>query len=165
MARRCILNVTKNAWHFKLAKKHYKWWDAKEYPVTLCSYFWHVVWAVTFKFIILPFMFFLGLMVIGLLIFGVLILPHSLLGVFLHHFWPQYFYSPQDATLLSDLATLQLWISDLVFYVIFGMFWWLWYKIKNRKSKPYSARKEDSLVIAWVKAKKDRVCPLIKYED
>lgn len=137
-----MLEISTSKWHYRL----WKIGRARgSEPHNLCKYFWHIV---LFK-LVLP------LAGVGLVLFGV----GSILWVIWLH--------PVEAALGTFAAFL-----IVVLVVLLG---WLLTrraerrKVKRRQQRLQPARpappKEPSVLWAYLKARKQKVCPLIKVVD
>lgn len=138
------MKVSTKSWLYRQAN----WfnWDISN---SLCVYFWQVVWAVLFRWLILP-------------VFVVLITAF-ILGVL-----PVAFGSGLQFLLQLQLGSTEiqkyLWSLGLGYAVLililsFTSAYWYW-KECIRKDKP---KKPENLVIAYIKAKKRKICPIIEF--
>lgn len=127
-------------------------------PSSICPYFWKVVWAILFKYILLPIILIpvMVALVIGSL-GAIFVLPWCLLNTVTGHgagltLWgvPVYHWK----ALLVDVAT---WLT------LFGvMFAYHWFKFKHKTS---STKGNPSIIVEWVRAKKSRICPMIEFKE
>ncbi len=86
------------------------------------------------------------------------------------YFWTVAFIILRIATFLPVLAILVPFILcgavlyGLVVGVTEGAIW-LWACLPTRPVQPLAAPKPPGIIRAWLRAKKDRVCPLLEWEE
>lgn len=127
-------------------------------PSSICPYFWKVVWAILYKYILFPIVLIplMAAMVISSL-GAIFVLPWLLLNIVTGHgdgltLWgvPVYHWK----ALLVDAGT---WL------ILFGtMFAYHWFKFKRKTS---STKENPSILVEWVKAKKSKICPMIEFKE
>ena len=169
--------VHENAWHLKLVQRY----DSGFKPRDLCSYFWTVVGTVLLTFGIIvtaPLWFPIGLLAKGIAAIG---------GVLIDIEPPEWLKTVAAVILIT--VALAVGVGLLVGY---GFIWWLNpaqtaiitgafvgfavvaigfiafidamdKKIQKKPPKPKKKR-EPSLVMAFLKAKKRHICPLIEVQ-
>ncbi|AOQ26809.1 hypothetical protein [Vibrio phage S4-7] len=118
---------------------------------TLCGYFWGSFWNLVMANLLYVFI----SSGVGAII-GYSVLSEGII--------------PYDGLLGGVLHVLSGWGLFIGFLLIFTLFIYLWtVSWEFIKSKVNTSKEEDetklSLVSEWVKAKKSKVCPLIKFED
>lgn len=162
------MNISKNSWHYKFLSRH-----KKEIPKSLCPYFWSLVFNLSFW------------VMVGLGIFGLL------LG-FLHFFLEFYYYYQHTFNLSLDVIlgfiwgvikfTLVICVMSLAFVAIcFALAIMIgivimpfslaspWFKktcfrlLDKLPSKPNNMN--PNLLFEFLKAKKDKVCPILNFVD
>lgn len=156
------MNIKINSFTFKYLSWLYKWdFDFEDScpPTSLCDYFWYVVWG----YICLPFTIIFYLLekkfVIGPFIplLYLMVLMSSVIGMPKEYF---------NLLLYKDFLTI-LW--DLHFYGIISstiltivMVGGVWSFIKLDESIFF---KKSGVISNFIKAKKEKICPLITYID
>ncbi|MNF89969.1 hypothetical protein D3C85_374750 [compost metagenome] len=133
------MHISKNSWHFRFLNK----WEPskarriKSEGTTLCSYFWLIVWE---------------LLLVTLVALTALVVCASLCFILL--------YAPVAAFLfgLPDLVAPAT-IGLIVWSMTLGSLAYEWYK---RSSKRHAVVKEPGLVRSYVRARKDKFCPIVK---
>lgn len=152
-----MITISRDSWHYRL---HSMLWKSE--PSNLCSYFWRYLWMLILYAsmgLVSCAAYFLVAFAFGVLVFV------FLLG-----------YSEEQ------LAELSVWTSSLAgtaviaALIVMGTFiWvtckafigpWLGRRTQRRAARPRAIRtpKEPSLVSEWLKARKNRYCPLITVE-
>lgn len=141
-----MITFSKQSWHYRLYFKVY----GKYPPTSICPYFWKLIWAIIFHCFLMwaAIAFFVTGMFVASL--GILSMPAIGTSIF-----------------IGDGSANTLWGLPLYHWkvIIFDVLCWssllgFIYLISLCKIK-----KESSLVIEWVKAKKQRICPLIKFKE
>lgn len=143
-----MITFKKNSWHYKLYTKAYGNWG--NMPSSICPYFWKIVWAVAFEYCIKWCL--ISLVVVAALTSAVVIfsVPSIGLGLFLgegssNTVWGLPFYHWK--VILFDLCC---WLGLFSFFVCITLI---------------QQRKEPSVFLEWVKAKKNKICPLIQFKE
>lgn len=142
------MKISKDSWHYKMLTKDF-WWSGKTHPYnisdSLCGYFWQVVFKTigrTFNLIITP------LVILGFALIAPLI---QIVGYLSTGYWDTG--SIGQAALFFEAAILS------VSAVVWTCFW-LYEKVKYiKKPKPVNIFTE------YVKAKHDKVCPMLEFTD
>ena len=164
------MNINKSSWHFKLLNKmgfrvarQLKYEDSN---VTLCQYFWNVVGAILMglcigwisTFLVLGSLFIAFSIVTGLVIFfGASWLPIVEHGSFM-------FGSHAGGLIFSFLVgTAFVWQTALE-QVKAGLIIPDWMKFSKQKVTPKKETKPN-ILFEYVKAKKNKFCPIVKLED
>lgn len=140
------MKVSTNSWLYRQADR-FNW----QVSNSLCLYFWQVVWAVIFFWIILPI---LGTGAAAF-IFGVLPVAFGSGLQFLFQL------ELGNTEIQKYLWNLGMGYVAIIIIFSFTSAYWYW-KECIRKEKP---KKEDNLVVAYLKAKKRKVCPLIEFTE
>lgn len=164
------MNINKSSWHFKLLNKmdfrvarQLKYEDSN---VTLCQYFWNVVAAVIIgatiglfiTFLVLGSLFIVSSMVTGLVVFfGASWLPVVEYGSFMfgHH--------SVGLALSFLISTAFIW-QTAIDQVKAGLIVPDWMKFSKQKVTPKKETKPN-ILFEYVKAKKNKFCPIVKLED
>lgn len=150
--------VSKKSWHYRLNKLFR---NEPQGTTSLCKYFWSTVLAplkflATWTGIIALALFLIGTFGIGLFyLVGWMFI--GLLNVI--HVIPDGFFNLQRGVFDWKFIPASIVIDLIGVCLYFG-----WNKWQNRtitKKEP----KEDSLFVAYVKAKKRKICPLITFKD
>ena len=151
-----MITFKKDSWHYKLYRKFYGNWN--DMPSSICPYFWKVVWAILFKYILFPIIIIPAIvaLVIGSL-GAIFVLPWCLLNIIMGHgaaldLWGVDVYHWK--ALLVDIAAWLILVST--------MFVYYWLKFKRKLS---STKENPSIIVEWVKAKKSRICPMIEFKE
>ena len=132
-----IIKKKKKSWHYKLVK----WWGMK-HSQSLCVYFWQVVASLTVVPLLVLSVILLGVVLFITVITGIIVFPSVLLGVL--------------STETEELLFFTF-VGGLSWTVIFSVLYVLY---SNRVK-----HKQPSLIFSYIKAKKDKVCPIIEFED
>lgn len=176
------MKMRKDSWHYKLNSSD-TWTfgfisgemymnDKYSGKISLCVYFWLTVFSCMFAVIRA-----LSLAVAGLLI---------LFAVWMFVLAPWLMYIDIISLLFTDdvifgftktseLVTINFILLAIHAFLAFqlckenGMEWWpsylKWVPALFRKESSPKKQKQPSLLKAYIKAKKDKVCPLIEFED
>lgn len=131
------LNISKSSWHYKMCAKFF---TESDIPDNLCGYFWKVVLALFLVFVI----------VIAILLFVIIPVGTLLSTPFTGILGNEIFWGRVQQVGLGVIFLETLFAGMVL--VILGFD-----KIKNAGRK--------SLVGEYWEAKKDKVCPMIKFED
>ncbi len=144
------MEISRKSWHYKRANS-FNFVPSK----SLCLYFWQVVWGVVFWWILLP----VSVVIFTVALFGCLPLA---VGTFLIDVFGYVETGPKWVKALWGFGAGYLFF--LTFFTLMGAFAY-YRKVKSRKDS--TTKKEDNLFIAYIKAKKRKICPLIEftYED
>ncbi len=164
------MNINKSSWHFKLLD----YWDFKvsyklrrNQPVTLCQYFWNVIGSILIT---------LGMTTMGLFFVGALLglTIGAIIGLVI-------FFGASWLPVIEYGSTLDVMSTiGLVVYLLFGVLYTFevakeqvregkiipsWMKFsKQEVSKPKKETKPN-ILFEYVKAKKNKFCPVVKLED
>ena len=148
--------VKADTWHFRLYSFLLRLFN-EDVPkrVSLCKYFWTTVGlglAVAF----------LSLAVLFVAFTTIPAIPVLLLAIF-------------DVIEVPEESVVSAWVIFGVLEILIAIFFGIWYSIKKfvryRKHKKWlntlddNQEKEDSLFVAYVKAKKSKLCPILEIED
>ena len=164
------MNINRNSWHYKLLSKmdfrvarQLKYEDSN---VTLCQYFWNVVAAslaltcaiIIITFVLLGSLFIVSSMITGLVIFfGASWLPVFGYGSFM---WANH----GVGLLLSVLVGVSFIWQTAIDQVKAGLIVPSWMKFSKQKVTPNKETKPN-ILFEYVKAKKNKFCPIVKLED
>lgn len=143
------MNISKNSWHYKTIR------NLNRTPSrSLCLYFWQVVLCSLFLYLIGPAVLLLG----GFCIIGGL--PLVVGGLLTH--------TPDGDLLWNWIVMVKCWSVGIGAIVAFFAVGWfivsLWGYIKSKLSK-VSIDKEPSVLVSYIQAKKQKVCPFINFKD
>ena len=131
------MKVKSDSWHYKWLR--FARWDEWDMPKSLCTYFWSVVLLAPLK--------------IGALVAVIVILVGGPLVTLVNWIYP--FLSEKMAHVPLAILYVEL-ICILIFCLIF---------IKEKLEEKLSKRKKTTLLGSYLSAKKQKICPLINYED
>lgn len=172
------MKISENSWHFKLNRLYERSvaHDLKYgYSVTLCEYFWATVWS--FVCLIGSCVKWTGISIVCLAAFWFFVGNPLFTLIQLHSGW-----------IVSNVDALQFGLIilylDLVIVMFIGILsvkdgymkvfpkwlpipklWdWLCKKI-NRRANPKKVDSEPNLVLEFIKAKKQKFCPIIKLKE
>lgn len=155
------MNINKNSWHFKLLKHFYHEvvYDLSHgHNVTLCSYFWSVVGALLKVLAIIG-----GVTVVtagvGIILYGFF---GSLMYLLLPLTGPLFDYKLYEVGLSVLIFALCITVVGGIMGAITGDMKVVPNYLKHNKTE---YNKPPSLFLSWLKAKKDKVCPLVKLEE
>lgn len=140
------MKVNKNSWHYKVLSEKFCFmggWDEWNISSSLCVYFWQVVFRL-FTGVGL------GLLVLSPFFSWTLIILDltfsSILGALL--------------TVMGLLVTFAApFLGTLFVVVCVGEF------IKNKLPRREYKEKEPNLIVEYIKAKKNKVCPIIEFVE
>ena len=139
------MNISKTSWHYKVVANTFcfmdYWWPSQ----SLCIYFWQVILRLVFGLA-------LGLLIVSPL---VTILTYVTDTLESSHFLVQFY------SFLGFVMGMLYLIGALVGIILLlceGVAW-----VSRKFPKKHKEPKEPSLLIAYIKAKKDRVCPMITF--
>lgn len=159
------MNINKNSWHFKL-NMWFKSGNIWKIPTSLCPYFWTTVMHIFLIVIAVLFVCSLGFM------FGAPLLMNTGLVVFLgitSVFW-QYVV----ATVLGIVSTAAFiaFLAFVAFSIIYGghHLQLMYSDYKTRKGDEREAAglpryKEPNILIAFIKARKEKLCPHLNFVE
>ena len=129
------MKIKRTSWHYKISTF---WADSgreEKWDDNLCRYFWGVVGVLFVSFLYLCF-------------FGILI---RAVGFIIH----DYFTSPFFISITIMIAFI---LSSMIFPIL------AIYYLREKIGKPLEIPKAN-LLFEYLKAKKEKVCPLIEYHD
>lgn len=140
------MEINKNSWHFKILTA--KPFDPETLPRSLCSYFWAVVFAFWTRVAIGA--------VVGAIIFIFTVFPAYGVAILIK---TEYFSIDHFLALFSLLGIIG------AMSILIGVF-----KVKEKYDRLYSSHPlksavRESLILQFLKSKKDKVCPTINYID
>lgn len=142
------MKVSTQSWHYRLADSIS---DQISPSKNLCVYFWQVIWGFILWFILLPiFVTLVG----GLILFGI----PSVIGKFTMDLFE---FIPKGSDWIVFFWSLGVgYLALLIMFLLMGVF--VYYKeiVKPSRTKIV---KEDNLFVAYVKAKKRKICPIIEF--
>lgn len=152
-----MLTFKKSSWVYRYNSLCSDWWlmnpDVNSYK-SICPYFWGSVWNI----LIVPVLWGIVMHIVGLL--GSIPVVSSSLGDFLLSYTQEgtwaYFYLGIGLGYVFLLAFI-LTVVTLCYIVALLM---------SLKNKFFNTGKDKpSVVIEYIKAKKSKICPMIKWED
>jgi hypothetical protein len=177
--------VSKNSWHYKLntSKATMQWIkDSVRYNrISLCQYFWLTVASLLIATIGVIGIIAIICLVISAL-FALVVLPFAvLLNASWLYFTGDLLYNAFTAKEDIDFGAIMLFVWGFIAILVcslmckhdemdFAPEWVvnLWQKITKHKTKEHTFEekvKEPSLLASFIKAKKEKVCPLIEFKD
>ena len=151
------MNISRNSWHYRLADFMLDFAN-KSPSNSLCVYFWQVVLA---PFAIMAVVFALLMAAVVLLIallYGVGTMFNDLLAGI--HILPVTFKQ------LPGIFNYRAVITSLL--IDASIILWCTYKVRKNsrpKSEKIDEQKEQNFVFAFIKAKKQKICPFINFKD
>ena len=144
------MRISRNTWHYEAVSDGLFWLDGVSPSRSLCLYFWQVVWA----------------LLKGV---GVAMLVAS---PFVTMTWSVAAYSPEKLFMLVPYVvwafTGALCLAMAAILVFAGIVALICEGVKLvvKKAIPKKANKSTpSLAYSYIKAKKDKICPIIDFED
>lgn len=142
------MNISKNSWHYRTIR------NMNRTPSkSLCVYFWQVVMCTFFLYIFTPIIF----LVMGIAVAGAI---PMLIGAIMT--------STADAELHNWIVVVKCWSIGLGFIVALAAVVWfivsIWSYVGSKLSN-FSVDSEKGLLVSYVKAKKQKVCPIIEFKD
>lgn len=148
--------ISKDSWHYKLLEI----WDREPYEYrkySLCQYFWTVVWFI----LITPLVVVGGTIIAVGVLWCLLLTPViGLISGFIGHPLSIINFDVFGTGLVIDL--LLVFVLGVSLYSE-GKVFPSWFPKKPTTSKKVESK--PSLLFAWIKAKKDKFCPLIEVEN
>lgn len=143
------MKISVNSWHYRTANK-FDW----QVSNSLCVYFWQVVWGMIFWWIVIPVI----LTIVGLTVF--LFFPFCVGKLILDLF---------DYTITGGSWVLSfkfIGVGYLVLSILFALLAGHTCFVElRRRSQAQKSKKEDSLFVAYIKAKKRKICPIIDFKE
>lgn len=151
------MKISRNSWHYRLQTRFFH-----TIPTNLCQYVWRLLWSVLWSLV-----FGLGVIIIGLFAIGILI---CVVWSWILAFQGQFMWntstehSMYSVVGLGFMVTISIVVTFFICLLgkIYGKLLALYpkqkKKIKKTKSRP-------NIFYAWLKAKKEKICPLIEYDD
>ncbi len=142
------MNISKNSWHYKTIR------NMNRTPSrSLCLYFWQVVFCSLFLYIIGP----------GVLLGGGVCLAGGIplvIGGLITH--------TPDADLLHWITAVKCWSVGLgAIAVLTAVVWFVvtaWNFVADKFSDA-KLDKENGVLVSYIQAKKEKVCPIIEFKD
>lgn len=171
------IEISKDSWHYKMMYEKYASWYIND--MTLCSYVSRLVGLLLasimrgmFKlFIVILLVFFIAIILMLFVVFPTYaaytgyIMPALSIDTTIFHSLMDYFPINKDRAIQFGEVML---ISDVIL-VFTALLTYIYSKIvkhcflnPKHSNKP---KKKPSLIYSYIKAKKDKVCPLIKFVD
>jgi hypothetical protein len=167
------MKISEQAWHVKANWISFRWEPNKYYPISLCPYFWMTVAAC----ILMPFILLLRPVYVrwartppwseakkekvakyGLIanfaVIGGSWIWFAVVYALAHGLWMLLRWAEVGAVLLGLIGAVIVLVFEM--YDLYSTY----HVEKERPPKP----KQPSIVVAWVKAKKSKVCPIIEWE-
>ena len=139
------MNISKTSWHYKVVANTFcsmdRWWPSQ----SLCIYFWQVILRLVLGLA-------LGLILVSPL---VTIITYVTGTIESSHVLVQLYASV--GFVIGTLYLLGLLV--FIFVLLYEGVGWVSRKFPKKHKEP----KEPSLLLAYIKAKKDRVCPMITF--
>lgn len=132
-----MLVIQSDAWHLRVAR----WGNYGYQPRDLCSYFWHVVGTLAFRFVIIPLWVASGLFLISWFLYA----------LFTRVFYGLLFLGVVVATTVVTLIVLTV-ITQLASHI-------------HTRERLVPRTKRVNILSEFLKAKKRRICPLIQVEE
>ncbi len=142
------MKVSTQSWHYRLADSIS---DSINPSKSLCVYFWQVIWGFVLWFILVP----IFVVIVGsLLILGI----PGIIGKLTMDFFD---FLPEGSELVLGLWYIGVgYLAFLIMFLLMGVFVYWKEIVQPRKAKVV---KEDNLFVAYVKAKKRKICPIIEF--
>lgn len=155
------MNINKNSWHFKLLD-HFDhnvvWHLQRGDNVSLCNYFWNVIGALLKVLAVIGGGTFVTVMA-GIVLYAFF---GSLMYLLLPLTGPLFDYKLYEAGVTTLLFMLCTAVVGGIIGAVRGDMKVVPNYLKPNKTKE---NKPPSLFLSWLKAKKDKVCPLVKLEE
>lgn len=151
--------IKKNSWHYRMnVWKRHEWRTQK--ARTLCGYFWFTVGTMLLT-ISVPFMAYLVLFILG----GSMVHDMRVL-VFIAElptYWNFATYPLTGVVFICGILAICACLF-LIFWAAVHTGAWVEKKLKSRPKKEKTVR-EPGLLASYLKARKEKVCPIIKFEE
>lgn len=162
------MNINKSSWHFKLLNNfQFKIVRKLRYeePVTLCEYFWNVVavvlfslvWITTIAIFVAGSLFVMSSIFMGLVVFfGASWLPVVEVGGFVHSMY-------SGGLLIFCLIGVAFIAQTLIDQIKEGKITPEWMKVYKVEAPKKNTK--PNILFEYVKAKKNKFCPVVRLED
>lgn len=147
-----MIKISKSSWHYKLAKKS-RFFDT---PKNLCQYFWAVVWGIAL-YVYKPILVLMWLYGAYILYTNATVLTEPGVGVSVGIF--------AALCIVVLILSLIIAIGFLSLLVAYGIHTILQKNNWVLGSKKCDINKKPNIAIEYIKAKKEKTCPLLTYED
>ncbi len=151
------MNISIDSWHYKLVRRYRPRWNM---PKSLCSYFWAVCFYLTLNFL----KYLIGIagifyMITGLGAFWVIVMNFGDLGKasLVFHGW----LTPALIAGILYVIMLVFVVIAVIFLIVSTMITFLVRKITTK----FKLDSKPSLLESYLKARKEKVCPSLKYTD
>lgn len=140
------MNVSKNAWHYKVLMVEDQ--QKIQYGTNLCAYFWMVVVALL--------MWTAGIAAAVLVISAV-----GICAWLATYVW---YFMIGGAFGIESFEVRNILLSLVVNGILIAA--WLWsIFVRARSKRKKEVRESSNILVEYVKAKKQRICPIIEFED
>lgn len=137
------MKINKKSWHYQLQRN---FGIRLEYcKISLCGYFWSTVFC---------------LLICALLM--VMIVP----AIMVLSILPSSFFIVKEPSLINVSGFLHIYILSFLWYMYrFESEYYQVHREKKRSIKKNCPKKEPGLLISYIRARKEKICPLIEFED
>lgn len=137
------MKVNVKSWHYRTASQ-FDW----QISNSLCTYFWQVVWAAIFFWLIAPV---LVIVAVAMLFFALPLAAGKLI-------LPLFGYVENPSKWVEVL-----WCTGAGYLFFFLLFMAISGFVYYRERKPKNVERPDSLLVSYIQAKKRKICPVIEF--
>ncbi len=142
------MNISKNSWHYRTIRNM-----NRQPSRSLCMYFWQVVFCSLFLYIIGPAVLIAG----GICIAG--LIPLVIGGLITH---------TPDSALFEWVSVVKCWSVGIGSIIVLSAVIWFvvtaWNFVADKISD-LRVDKEKGILVSYIQAKKQKVCPVIEFKD
>ncbi len=147
------MEISRNSWHYRLCNFALGL-HSKEPSSSLCKYFWQVL----FSPVLITMFFVFWAFVIALVLVVLFYVPGSIANTLLCNLLG---ILPDSFSVDLETFNYRSVLSSVV--VIIGAFICSWIDDKNKERA--AAGQPDGLVKSFIKAKKEKICPVLEFKD
>lgn len=145
------MEVSKNAWHYKILSQQQK--NNLRHNPTLCDYFWKVVIAALGWVVVAC----VGVVFIGIALFIIYQVGYIYFFIVFDYFgYTAFDGNTIHTSLITNIAIVFLWFLSILFRL--G-------KKACEKGRYIKHTRQPTLIELYIKAKKQRYCPIIQFKD
>lgn len=150
--------IKKNSWHYRMnVWKRHAW--RVERNKTVCSYFWFTVMTML-RVAVVPLLSYIGLFILGGSLLHDMRVP-ALDGI--PAYWDIIVYPLNGVAFICGILTICAFVIAFFWAVVHTCSWVK--KKLNSQPKKEKAVREPGLLASYLKARKEKVCPIIKFEE
>lgn len=144
------MNINKSSWHYRLLNALFN-----KIPTSLCPYFWKTVWALVMV-SGLTTLFISAIASVGLatlkafgITSGLVLVTSPLIG----------------AVLIAIMVAIMVGVAILYDHVKSSVRQKKWQRDAKKREEIANREYKESLIVSFLKAKKEKICPSLKFVD